>query len=294
MLYAYIFGSTLLVSLLSLVGVVTLSFKKEVLKKSLFLLISLSAGALFGDVFFHLLPELSHEAGAFTREHGLAVLSGIVLFFVLEKFIIWHHCHGVETPEDHHSGQHAHHYSLGKMNLLGDGLHNLIDGMVIGASYMVSIPVGIATTIAVILHEIPQEIGDFGVLIHSGYTVKKALFLNLLFSLFAVVGAVISVFVGAESELYLQLLIPVVSGGFLYLAGSDLIPELKKQTSMKESLLHLFVLVFGMALMYGLVFVEPAGLHDELHQDDHVGELHEDGDHLEDEHAEDLVLDLSH
>lgn len=267
----YALLSTVLVSIISLVGVITLSMKKEVLMKSIFLLISLSAGALLGDVFFHLLPELTHDAGGFTVTHGAYVLLGIMLFFILEKFIIWHHCHGVETPHDHEVGKHAHSHSLGLMNLVGDGLHNLIDGMIIGASFLISIPVGIATTVAVIIHEIPQEIGDFGVLIHSGYSVRKALLLNLLISGFAILGALISFYIGAESELYLEAIIPIVAGGFLYIAGSDLIPELKKKTTFQQSSIQVLVLILGMVMMYGMVFLEPAGLHDEdEHEIEHV------------------------
>lgn len=269
----YILASTVVVSVISLVGVITLSMKKEVLMKSIFLLISLSAGALLGDVFFHLLPELTHDAGGFTVSHGAYILLGIMLFFILEKFIIWHHCHGVETLEDHESGDHAHSHSLGIMNLVGDGLHNLIDGMIIGASYLISIPVGIATTVAVIIHEIPQEIGDFGVLIHSGYSVKKALFLNLLISVFALLGALISYYIGADSEHYLEAIIPIVAGGFLYIAGSDLIPELKKKTSFQQSTIQVLVLVLGMVMMYGMVFLEPEGLHGE---NDHSNVHHEE------------------
>jgi zinc and cadmium transporter len=271
----YALLSTVLVSLLSLVGVITVSMSKDLLMKSLYILISLSAGALLGDVFFHLLPELTEGSQGFTPRHGAYVLMGILLFFALEKFIIWHHCHGVETPADHESGDHAHNHSLGMMNLVGDALHNLIDGMIIGASYLISIPVGIATTVAVILHEIPQEIGDFGVLIHSGYTVKKALLMNLLISGFALLGALISYYIGADSEIYLEAIIPIVAGGFLYIAGSDLIPELKKKTSLKQSISHLLILIFGMGMMYGLVFLEPEGLHgEEEHGVEHIEENH--------------------
>jgi zinc and cadmium transporter len=253
----YALFSTVLVSIISLVGIFTLSLNKKFLMKSLFILISLSAGALLGDVFFHLLPELTEDSAGFTTEHGAYVLLGILLFFVLEKFIIWHHCHGVETPEDHELGDHAHSQSLGAMNLVGDGLHNLIDGMIIGASYLISPAVGVATTVAVILHEIPQEIGDFGVLIHSGFTVKRALLFNLLFSFFAIIGAVLSYYIGADNEFYLKAIIPIVAGGFLYIAGSDLIPELMKESSLRNSFIQLLVLILGISLMYALVLLEP-------------------------------------
>ena len=170
----YIFGSVALVSILSVVGILALLLKKKQLNSILLLLVAFSAGALLGGALLHLIPEASHHDG-FTTEIALYILTGILIFFILEKIIHWHHCHNVDCSE------HKHH--LGTMNLVGDGLHNFIDGALIAGSYMVSIPLGIATTIAVILHEIPQEIGDFGVLVYSGMKPKKALFYNFGFAL---------------------------------------------------------------------------------------------------------------
>jgi zinc and cadmium transporter len=249
-------ASTLLVSLVSLVGILTLSVSKRYLSRVLFLLISLSAGALLGDVFFHLLPEVVESSAGFSARLSFLILFGIVGFFVLEKFFIWHHHHIVETPEDHAHGEHAHTQSLGTMNLVGDGLHNLLDGMIIAASYMISPAVGFSTTIAVLLHEIPQEIGDFGVLIHSGYSVKKALLFNFFSAALAIAGAIFTLYFGGQSVLFTEALVPVIAGGFIYIAGSDLIPELKKQKLTHESVLQLVALLFGMGLMWLLLFVE--------------------------------------
>lgn len=247
----------------------------------IFVLISLSAGALLGDVFFHLLPELTEETGGLTTSQGTYILGGIILFFILEKFIIWHHCHGIETPEDHKKGEHSHSHSIGYMNLIGDGLHNFIDGMIIAASYLINIPIGIATTIAVILHEIPQEIGDFGVLIHSGFSTKKALLFNLLSASLSILGALIAYSIGGTNEFFLEAIIPIVAGGFIYIAGSDLIPELKKHTKVSESLLQLTALMLGMLMMYGLIFIEPEGHHSH-HSDDIKHHEQHDEDHDED------------
>lgn len=252
----YALLSTLMVSLVALVGIFTLSLRRQWLDEILFLLISLSAGALLGDTFFHLLPEVIEAVGAFSLPVSLLTLAGIVIFFLLEKFVIWHHHHTIETPEDHAHHHHSHPHSVGVMNLVGDALHNLIDGMVIAASFLISPTVGVATTIAVILHEIPQEIGDFGVLIHSGFSVKKALFFNFLSGLVAVFGAIIVLVIGDHTEILLPYLLPFISGGFIYIACSDLIPELKKETVTHRSLLQFLALVVGIGVMYLLTFLE--------------------------------------
>src|SRR3989338_4747764 len=181
-------------------------------------MVSFSAGALFGDVFFHLLPEVV-ETNGFTLQIALFLLLGILLSFLLEKVINWRHCHIHPKSKDH-----IHPFAI--MNLFGDAVHNFIDGLIIGASYLVSFPIGFATTLAVIFHEIPQEIGDFGILIHGGLSAKKALMLNLLSALTACLGAGIVLLLGSASQDYTIYLLPVTAGGFLYIAGSDLIPEL--------------------------------------------------------------------
>ena len=239
--------SVFIVSVLSLVGIFTLAVKKDNLEKVLLFFVSFSAGALFGGAFFHLLPEAVEEYG-FTVEISLYLILGILLFFILEKFIHWRHCH-IPT-----SKQHPHPVAF--MNLVGDGLHNLIDGMIIGGAYLASFPLGIATTVAVILHEIPQEIGDFGVLLHAGLSKAKALFFNFLSALTALIGVVISLLIGANLDGYLLFLLPITAGGFIYIAGSDLIPELHKECKASKSFIQLMFLVFGVLVMAGLKFFE--------------------------------------
>ncbi|MBI5179868.1 MAG: ZIP family metal transporter, partial [Nitrospirae bacterium] len=158
-LWLYTIGSVVLVSAISFVGILSLLFDRERLNKMLLFLVSFAVGGLFGDAFIHLLPESFEKLGA-KLTTSLFIILGILLFFVLEKFIRWRHCH-IPTSEEHP-------HPLVTMNLIGDSVHNFIDGMLIGASYIVNIPIGITTTIAIILHEIPQEIGDFGVLVHGG------------------------------------------------------------------------------------------------------------------------------
>jgi len=243
-IYLYSFGSVLLVSLISLIGLFTFSVKEESLKKILLFFVSFSAGALFGDAFIHLLPEAA-ESGI-SIGISLSVLGGIMLFFILEKFIHWRHCH-IPT-----SSRHPH--PLAVMNLVGDGAHNFIDGLVIGASYLVSVPVGVATTIAVILHEIPQEIGDFGVLLHAGLSKKRAMFFNFLSAIAAVVGTMVALICGS-GEIAIMI-IPFAAGGFIYIAGSDLIPELHKETNPKKSAAQLAAFLAGVGIMLLLLLAE--------------------------------------
>lgn len=244
-LYALI--SVAIISLISLAGVFTFAISGNFLRRILILLVSFAAGALLGDVFIHLLPEVVKEFG-FRLEISLYVLVGILIFFVLEKFVQWRHCH---TPTSK-----AHMHPVAFMNLVGDGLHNLIDGMIIAGSYMTSMPLGIATTIAVILHEIPQEIGDFGVLLHGGFNKAKALLFNFVTALFAVLGAVIALIIGSGLENFSLYIIPITAGGFIYIAGSDLIPEMHK-TCMhaSKSVAQLIAFVAGMFVMLLLLLV---------------------------------------
>lgn len=238
--------SVIIVSLVSLIGIFALSIKVEKLKKILILLLAFSAGALMGDAFIHLIPEIVSEAG-FGLSVALYVLSGILLFFVLEKVIHWQHCHMPITKN--------HIHPFAKMNLLGDSLHNFIDGLIIAASYMINIPTGIATTIAVVVHEIPQEIGDFGVLLHGGYTRGKALLLNFGTALLAVLGAVVALSLGSIDGIEV-ILTGIAAGGFIYIAGSDLIPELHKETAISKSLMQLVAFVLGILVMVALILIE--------------------------------------
>ncbi|MBU0708002.1 ZIP family metal transporter [Patescibacteria group bacterium] len=245
--WLYTIISVIIISLISLVGILAISTNINKLKKYLLLLVSFSAGSLLGGAFIHLLPETYEESDILGLLPFL-ILGGIVLFFFIEKVLCWRHCH-IPTSEEHP-------HPLGINNLIGDGLHNFIDGMIIAGSYIVSIPVGIATTVAVILHEIPQEIGDFGVLLHAGYSKGKALFLNFLSALTAVLGAVITLAIGTSVEGIQQYIIPITIGGFIYIATADLIPELKKEINLGKSFLQLLALLLGMGIMALLLLME--------------------------------------
>lgn len=246
MIYLYIFLTILAVSLLSLLGVFALWLKKAVLAKILLFLVAFSAGALIGDSFLHLLPEIVAKKGLGITV-SFPVFAGMLSFFILEKVLRWHHCHNEKCEE--HSHEH-----LGIINLVGDGFHNVIDGLLIGASFFVSIPVGIATTIAVALHEIPQELGDFGVLVHSGFTRKKALFFNILSGLMALLGGGLAIFLADRVDGFVQFMMPYTVGGFLYIALADLVPELHRDTHLKRTILHIFGFVAGIAIMWLLLF----------------------------------------
>lgn len=275
--FIYTIVSVIIVSLLAFAGIIILAIKQKHLKKILLLLVSFAAGALLGNVFIHLLPELIHEGG-FNLYTSIYILFGIILFFVLEKILHWRHCHLSATKE--------HTHPLAHMNLVGDAVHNFIDGMLIAGSYMLSIPVGIATTIAVILHEIPQEMGDFGVLLHSGMKIKKALFYNFISALFAVIGAIVILLLNVEVGIITGAIIPITIGGFLYIANSDLIPELHKDTKIGNSLGQLISLILGVGIMFILTVSHP---HSHSNVDDHDHTNHAEQTHNELDHREQIV-----
>lgn len=231
---------------ISLVGIITLWIKTETLKKFLIYMVSFSAGALMGDAFLHLLPE-SIEAG-FTTMTALSILWGIVFGLITEKVIHRNHCHMPITKT------HIHHFAI--MNLVGDFVHNMIDWLIIGASYLVNIPLWIATTMAVILHEIPQEIWDFGVLIHWGFTKKKALIMNFLTALSSVIWLIIAFVLAGKVNNIQWFLLPFAMGWFIYIAGSDLIPELHKENKTWQAILQILAFVAGIWVMSLLLLLE--------------------------------------
>ncbi len=246
-IWTYTILSVFVVSLISLIGVFAFSIKQEKLEKILVYFVSLSAGTLLGDAFIHLIPEAFSQS---SRELSvpLAVLSGILTFFILEKFIHWRHCHKLPCKK------HPHPFSY--VILVGDGVHNFIDGMIIAAGFLVSIPVGLATTIAVILHEIPHEIGDFGSLLYGGFSKARALFFNFISAITAIAGAVAVLLINLNVPKISEFLVPFAAGGFIYVASSDLIPEMHKQVSLKKSLIQLAAFVVGIALMFLLLLLE--------------------------------------
>jgi len=247
MIIAYVLTSVLIISLISFIGALTLLLKRDLLNRSIFILVSLAVGALLGDVFIHIIPETYEEMSNPTIISFL-IIGGILVFFILEKVLHWHH-HTLEHAEEHT-------HPLGKMVLLGDGVHNFIDGLIVASSYMVSVEVGVATTIAVILHEIPQEIGNFGVLIHAGYKTTKALLYNFLSALTAFLGAIVALIFGSAIDSFALWLLPITAGGFIYIALSDLIPELHKGKRFDQGITQVIAIIVGVACMAVLLTLE--------------------------------------
>lgn len=246
-IWLYTLVSVIAVSAVSLFGIFTLAMSGKFLNKIILVLVSFAAGTLLGDALIHLLPEAYSSGNSLTPVY---VLSGIIFFFILEKIIKWRHCHEAGCPE--------HSHVLPYVILIGDGLHNFIDGMIIAASFLVNVPVGIATTIAVIFHEIPQEIGDFGSLVYGGFSKKKALIYNFLSALMAVIGAILVLILSSKVSGIEIFLAPFAAGGFIYIAAADIIPELHrhKVQTLKSSLIQTCSIVAGVAIMYSLLFFE--------------------------------------
>jgi zinc and cadmium transporter len=254
------------VSVLSFAGASVLALGPDRLRRILPALVALAAGALLGDAFLHILPEASHAAGGFTPELAWLTLGGLLGFFLIEQSLHWHH--------------HGHVHQFAWMNLLGDAIHNLIDGMLIAGTWIVSPEAGLATTIAVALHEIPQEFGDFGVLLHAGMRPRRALLLNFGTAVMAIAGAAIVLLLPASMAAE-RALAPIAAGGFVYVACADLVPELRDRWKGKDLLAGVVALGVGILLVAGL----PAMLGLE-HTHGHGHEAHDDDghDHAADDH----------
>ena len=242
MVFVWILISTFLVSLIAFVGVLTLALKEKVLEKILLVLVSLSAGALMGGAFLHLIPEAAESA---SFDIFSFVLLGFILFFFIEKILHWRHCHKGKCDV----------HSFAYMNLVGDAVHNFIDGLIIAASFVVDINLGFVTTLAVALHEVPQEIGDFGVLVYGGFHRFRALFLNFLTAITAIAGGIAGYLLAGYSLEFVAPLLPFAAGGFIYIAASDLIPEIRKEMAPKKYLLNFGVFIIGILLMYLVRFI---------------------------------------
>jgi zinc and cadmium transporter len=234
--------ATLLVSFIAFAGIMFIAIKQATLQKILLLLVGFSAGAMLGGAMLHLLPEAAEEMKVMNI--GLIIICGFAFFFILERILHWHHCHKTGGECDVHMFAYT--------NLIGDGLHNFLDGVVIAAAFASGWEVGIATTFAVIIHELPQEISDFGVLLYAGFSKIKALSYNFISALLAVGGAVIGSLIFKQIENIVPFLLALAAGGFIYISASDLIPELHKEKKIGKAFLSFFAFLLGVALM--LVF----------------------------------------
>jgi zinc and cadmium transporter len=257
-------GSVLLLSLISLAGAFTLSLGPSRLERVVFLLVAFAVGAMLGGALLHLIPEAYARLGSGPKAGGL-VLAGVMGFFVLEKFLHWQHQHGapeaIEGATGHvhdahtHAPGHAHRHEAGApfatLSLAGTVAHNVIDGAIVAAAYLASVPTGIVTTLAVLLHEIPQEIGNFGVLVYGGYPPRRALLLNFGAGLCGLLGAAGALLAGERMPGFTDALLPLTAGAFIYIAGSDLIPELNRRHSYPASKAvgQLVMMALGVAVM---------------------------------------------
>ncbi|MDD5574932.1 MAG: ZIP family metal transporter [Candidatus Omnitrophica bacterium] len=239
--FVWALSASILVSLISLIGVLSLFFNEKFLDKMLLLFVGFGAGGLIGGAFLHLMPEAVEKTGDALQVFTYVIL-GFVFFFILEKYLYWRHCHKGKCEI------HAFTY----LNLIGDGIHNFIDGLIIGASFFTDRQLGIAATAAIIMHEIPQELGDFGVLVYGGFSKSRALTFNFFSALTAVLGTGIGYLSASRTGSFSLVLLPVAAGGFIYIASCDLVPELHKQADIKKSTMAMLFFMLGIALMLAL------------------------------------------
>jgi zinc and cadmium transporter len=244
MVWALSLLSVTAVSLVSLVGLATVTLSEAQLRRVATKLVSFAVGALLGDAFIHLIPETFARGGE-TLLPSLLILGGMLLFFMIEKLL--RHQHG-PLHEHHHPGGRV--PELAVVNLVGDAVHNFVDGVLIGASYLQSPALGVSTTLAVVLHEIPQELADFGVLVHAGLSARKAVAFNLASASAAIGGTVLILIVGTTaSKAFTEALVPVTAGAFVYIAAADLVPELQYDRSLRSLLVQAPLVVLGIAVM---------------------------------------------
>jgi len=241
-----------IVALVSLSGAFVLWVREAKLQMVVPLLVAVAVGVLLGDAFLHLIPEAAARMNSVTTV-GLYALAGFVLFFAIEKGVRWQHRHDVFTPDSPHRVQ-----AMARMNLVGDAVHNFVDGVLIAGSFAADPVLGWATTAAIVIHEIPQELGDVGALLCGGYTPRRAVHLNFLCSLSVIPGVVVTLLIGNVAEQVLVYLLPIAAGGFIYIAASDFLPALHRGETWNASVAQVGAVTLGVAVMYAIVLVEVA------------------------------------
>ena len=237
--------ASIIVSLISLVGVFALIIKDKLLQKIIIFLVAFAAGSLIGGAFLDIIPEAAGYTKDITQLF-LYIVCGYVLFFIIEKYLHWRHCHSADCE--------IHRFTY--LNIVGDIVHNFSDGLIIGAVFLVDIKVGIATTLAIIFHEIPHELGNFTVLVYGGFSKARALFFNFLSSLFAIVGTIAGYYIAGRVGRFASIILPIAAGGFIYIASCDLIPELHKEEDGKRSALIMVTFISGILLMYLIKMID--------------------------------------
>jgi zinc and cadmium transporter len=233
--------STISVGLISLIGIIFFMAKTDTSKLTFYFL-SLASGTMLGSAFLHLIPEALDSQ----QSNVLMVVGiGVFIFFILEKFLIWRHCHTHQ-----HTVSEAHKPTAARMIIVGDTVHNFLDGAIIASAFLVDHTVGLSVTAAIILHEIPQELGDFGVLVHGGYKPKEAVMLNALTATSAVIGALLGYCFLEAMPVLQAYVVPATAGGFLYIALADLIPQLHEQSDLKDTARQIGLLASGFGVMW--------------------------------------------
>ena len=207
------------------------------------MLVSYAIGALLGAAFLEVIPHAFERVDAHTA--ALTILAGIFVFFILEKLVLWRHCHTEDCEaHDHHAQAHDHGRS-GMLILVGDTVHNFIDGVLIAAAFLESTQLGVITAIAIFAHEIPQEVGDFLILLHSGYSKARALVMNMVSSLASLVGGVLGYFALQSFTGAVPILLGIVAASMIYVAVADLIPGLHKRTELRSTLSQAVLIALG-------------------------------------------------
>ena len=243
LLWIIVFG--LLMSGIALVGSLTLVLKPNTLDRILLPLVAFAAGSLIGGAFFHMIPAAVHEMGNSTALY-IWLVAGFVLFLALEQFLNWHHSHSHRTGEKQ---------PLTYLILIADALHNFIGGMFVAASFLVNFKLGVIAWLAAAAHEVPQELGDFGVLVHGGWSKTRALAYNFLSALTFLLGGVVAY--AASATVDVVFLVPFAAGNFLYIGAADLIPEIKKSHDVKTNVVHFIAFVIGIALLLAIRMTNP-------------------------------------
>lgn len=240
----WIIAGGLAMSAIALVGAVGLLVEERTLRKMTLPLVAFSAGSLLGGAFFHMLPA-AMEQGSSALMAFAWTMAGFAVFFALEQFLHWHHCHRASSDCRK---------PLTYLILIGDGLHNFIGGLAVAGTFLVDIRLGVATWLAAAAHEIPQELGDFGVLLHGGWSKKKALAFNVLSALTFLLGGLLAYAVSFSIDV--GFLVPFAAGNFIYIGASDLVPEVNKHREVRQNVIHFFAFLLGA----GLLFVTALGL----------------------------------
>ncbi|MBD3255801.1 MAG: hypothetical protein GF383_11960 [Candidatus Lokiarchaeota archaeon] len=265
-----------LIGLLSLIGLFMISIKEKTLDGILFILVAFATGTILATALFDLIPEALHHLEELNKEGAalsesyvfFIVILGFVAFFIIERFIYWFHGHAhqhedqlvcytnrLEGTEGLESKKNIKSFVF--LNLIGDGLHNFLDGVIIMVGFLSDFTTGIIITLAVLFHELPQEIGDFGILMYGGFTKQRALFYNFVSAMIAILGGIVAFILSGLVETFNLVFLAFSAGGFIYIACTELMPELLKQRNAKKSVVQTILFLCGLGLIISLIYILP-------------------------------------